>query len=133
MANSPAYDLYIRARAAERQRALSGVELSIELLEQAIAKDPMFAPGYAGVAAMEAARLVEFPVARGRGKTRNVPRTLARNHHRDLRVSELRQVWHVAESSSIPISYPVRRGADGPHSGEHQSLFDSSNYSGCLF
>lgn len=55
-AKSPAYDLYIRARAAERQRALTGVEVSIELFEQAIARDPMFAPAYAGVAAMQAAR-----------------------------------------------------------------------------
>jgi len=54
---SPAVrDLYLRARASEMQRALSGVEASIELFEQAIAKDPKFAPGYAGVAAMAAAR-----------------------------------------------------------------------------
>jgi tetratricopeptide (TPR) repeat protein len=38
------------------RRALSGAEASIELFEQAIARDPKFAPGYAGVAAMEAAR-----------------------------------------------------------------------------
>jgi tetratricopeptide (TPR) repeat protein len=54
--DSPAYDLYLRARAAEMQRALSGAELSIDLFEQAIAKDPSFAPAYAGLAAMEAAR-----------------------------------------------------------------------------
>jgi tetratricopeptide (TPR) repeat protein len=35
---------------------LSGAEVSIELFEQAIAKDPAFAPAYAGVAAMLAAR-----------------------------------------------------------------------------
>src|SRR6266567_8171537 len=37
--NSAAYDLYLRARASEMQRALSGAETSIELFEQAIAKD----------------------------------------------------------------------------------------------
>jgi serine/threonine-protein kinase len=56
VAKSPGYDLYVRARVAETQRALTGVELSIELFEQAIAKDRMFAPAFAGVAAMEAAR-----------------------------------------------------------------------------
>ena len=35
---------------------MSGAEVSIELFEQAIAKDPAFAPAYAGVAAMLAAR-----------------------------------------------------------------------------
>jgi tetratricopeptide (TPR) repeat protein len=54
--NPEAHDLYLRARASEMQRALSGVEASIEMFEQAIAKDPKFAPAYAGVAAMEAAR-----------------------------------------------------------------------------
>jgi hypothetical protein len=56
MAKSPAYDLYLRARTAETQRGLSGAEVSIELFEHAIAKDPKFAPAYAGVAAMVAAR-----------------------------------------------------------------------------
>jgi serine/threonine-protein kinase len=54
--DSPAYDLYLRARSAEMQRATSGVELSVDLFEQAIAKDPSFAPAYAGLAAMEGAR-----------------------------------------------------------------------------
>jgi hypothetical protein len=56
IAKSPAYDVYLRARAAETHRALSGAEVSLELFEQAIAKDAFFAPGYAGAAAMEAAR-----------------------------------------------------------------------------
>ena len=55
-ANSPVYDIYLQARAAEMRPSTSGVELALELFEQAIAKDPSFAPAYAGVAAMEAAR-----------------------------------------------------------------------------
>jgi tetratricopeptide (TPR) repeat protein len=54
--NPAAYDLYLRARASEMQRGASGVEPGIELFEQAIAKDPSFAPAYAGLAAMEASR-----------------------------------------------------------------------------
>jgi tetratricopeptide (TPR) repeat protein len=53
---SSAYALFLRARASEMRRALSGVEDSIDLFEQAIAKDPSFAPAYAGLAAMEADR-----------------------------------------------------------------------------
>jgi tetratricopeptide (TPR) repeat protein len=55
-AQSPAYDVYVRARAAERQRGLSGVEDSVDLFEQAIAKDASLAPAYAGLAAAEAYR-----------------------------------------------------------------------------
>ena len=54
--SSAAYEVYLRARAAEMRPAVTGVELSIELFEQAIAKDSSFAPAYAGLAAMEAAR-----------------------------------------------------------------------------
>ena len=50
------YDLYLRAKAFEMQPSLKGAEESIGLFEQAIAKDPEFAPAYAGVAAGEAAR-----------------------------------------------------------------------------
>jgi tetratricopeptide (TPR) repeat protein len=55
-ADSPAYDLYRRARASETRPACVGVESSVELFEEAIAKDPSFAPAYAGLASMEAAR-----------------------------------------------------------------------------
>jgi tetratricopeptide (TPR) repeat protein len=51
-----AFNLYIRARAFEMQPALRGAEESISLFNQAITKDPSFAPAYAGVAAGEAAR-----------------------------------------------------------------------------
>jgi TolB-like protein len=44
-----AYDLYLRARAIQRGRA-GNVSPSIPLFEQAIAKDPSFAPAYAGLA-----------------------------------------------------------------------------------
>ena len=53
---SPAYELYLRARALERRPALRGVQDSIDLFQQAIKKDPSFAPGYAGIAAGYAAR-----------------------------------------------------------------------------
>jgi tetratricopeptide (TPR) repeat protein len=55
-ANSPARDLYVRARGFEVLPSLSGVESSIDLFRQAIDKDPSFAPAYAGVAAGYAAR-----------------------------------------------------------------------------
>ena len=54
--NSPAYDLYIRARAFEIQANLTGIQISIDLFQQAIMKDPRFAPAYAGIAAGNAAR-----------------------------------------------------------------------------
>jgi tetratricopeptide (TPR) repeat protein len=54
--NSPAYDLYLRARDFEMQPKVSGVQISIDLFEQAIKKDPSFAPAYAGIAAGSAAR-----------------------------------------------------------------------------
>lgn len=50
-----AYDLYLRARALPRIQ-------SIGLLEQAIAKDPSFAPAYAGLATAHAFRSVQFPL-----------------------------------------------------------------------
>ena len=54
-----AYDLYLRARALEIQRGLAGVNESVGLFEQVVAKDPTFAPGYAGLAAACVARSSE--------------------------------------------------------------------------
>jgi tetratricopeptide (TPR) repeat protein len=54
--NSEAYNLYLRARGFEMQPSLQGAEQSIDLFEHAIAKDPSFAPAYAGIAAGYAAR-----------------------------------------------------------------------------
>jgi TolB-like protein len=51
-----AYDLFLRGRAFPIRQGLHGFDLSIEPLEQAIAKDPSFAPAYAGLAAAHAAR-----------------------------------------------------------------------------
>ena len=51
-----AYDLYLRARSFEMLPALSGIDRSLGPFEQAIAKDPSFAPAYAGLAAAHAAR-----------------------------------------------------------------------------
>ena len=56
-----AYDLYLHARALETE-PLAGIRQSIEPFEQAIGKDPSFAPAYAGVAAAHAA-LSGFDVA----------------------------------------------------------------------
>jgi serine/threonine-protein kinase len=55
-----AYDLYLRARALEIQNGLSGWNQSIGPFEDAIAKDPLFAPAYAGLAAAHAARSGQF-------------------------------------------------------------------------
>jgi TolB-like protein len=46
-----AYDLYLRARAVTIQRGARGMVEAIKPFEQAIAKDPSFAPAYAGLAA----------------------------------------------------------------------------------
>ena len=50
-----AYDLYLRARALQ-QRGVGGYSQSIGPLEDAIVKDPSFAPAYAGLAAAIVAR-----------------------------------------------------------------------------
>src|SRR5262249_29925702 len=47
--STEAYDLYLRARAIQRGRA-GNVSPSVPIFEQAIAKDPSFAPAYAGLA-----------------------------------------------------------------------------------
>jgi TolB-like protein len=57
-----AYDLYLRARALQVQRGIRGVIQSIEPLEQAIAKDPSFAPAFAGLGLAYAIRSIQFPV-----------------------------------------------------------------------
>jgi len=48
--SAEAYDLYLRARALESQLGFDGLEQRIGPFEQAIAKDPTFAPAYAGLA-----------------------------------------------------------------------------------
>ena len=58
--STEAYDLYLRARALPIRRGIPGYDQSIGLLEQAIAKDPSFAPAYADLAAAHAARSGEF-------------------------------------------------------------------------
>jgi TolB-like protein/Tfp pilus assembly protein PilF len=56
-----AYDLYLRARAVPMP-GLSSPADAIKLFEQAIAKDPDFAPAYAGMGTAYAIRSVNFPV-----------------------------------------------------------------------
>jgi TolB-like protein/Flp pilus assembly protein TadD len=51
-----AYDLYLRACALEIRGGLRGWNQSIGPFEEVIAKDPSFAPAYAGLAAAHAAR-----------------------------------------------------------------------------
>ena len=53
-ANAQVRELYVRAHAMEA--GVEGVEGSIDLFRQAIAKDPSFAPAYAGIAAGYAVR-----------------------------------------------------------------------------
>lgn len=53
---SSADDLFRRARTSEMRPAARGVQITLDLFEQAIEKDASFAPAYAGVAAMEAER-----------------------------------------------------------------------------
>ena len=51
-----AYDLYLRARSLEMLPLLAGINRSLAPFEQAISKDPSFAPAYAGLAAAHAVR-----------------------------------------------------------------------------
>src|SRR5262249_36448556 len=52
--STEAYDLYLRARAVGGRARARDSEESIPLFEQAIAKDPSFAPAYAGLAVAHA-------------------------------------------------------------------------------
>jgi len=54
--SAEAYDLYLQARALAIQRGLDGENRSVAPFEAAIAKDPSFAPAYAGLAAAHVAR-----------------------------------------------------------------------------
>jgi len=58
--NAEAYDLYLRARALQLQRGVPGHDESIGPFQEAIAKDPSFAPAYAGLAAAHAWRSGQF-------------------------------------------------------------------------
>jgi TolB-like protein/DNA-binding winged helix-turn-helix (wHTH) protein/Tfp pilus assembly protein PilF len=59
-----AYDLYLRARAIDPfQGGL--FQQQIDLFEEAVAKDPSFAPAYAGLAAAYALHSIVFPVQHG--------------------------------------------------------------------
>jgi TolB-like protein/Flp pilus assembly protein TadD len=58
--STEAYDLYLRARAVTIQRGIPGYDQSIGPFEEAIAKDPSFAPAYAGLAAAYAVRSARF-------------------------------------------------------------------------
>jgi len=58
--STDAYDLYLRARAIEAQSTVSGGRnQTVDLYEEAIAKDPSFAPAYAGLGAAYAYRTGE--------------------------------------------------------------------------
>src|SRR5262249_37617317 len=50
-----AYDLYLRARAMPDQRARGSADEAARTYQQVIAKDPLFAPAYAGLAGAYAA------------------------------------------------------------------------------
>jgi TolB-like protein len=58
--SAEAYDLYLRARALQIEHGEPGFDQSIGPLEEAIAKDPSFAPAYAGLATAYASRSGQF-------------------------------------------------------------------------
>jgi len=58
--STEAYDLYLRARAAEVERSILGRLESIDILEQAITLDPAFAPAYAELGAAYALRSAQY-------------------------------------------------------------------------
>jgi tetratricopeptide (TPR) repeat protein len=55
-----AYDLYLRARAMIGRRGIVGRIESIGIFEQAVAKDPSFAPAWAGLGGAYAIRSTQF-------------------------------------------------------------------------
>jgi len=58
-----AYDLYLRARASDPfQHGGDLFQQQFDLFEEAVAKDPSFAPAYAGLAAAYALHSIVFPV-----------------------------------------------------------------------
>lgn len=57
--STEAYDLYLRARALETASSAKGRNYSVGYYEQAIAKDPSFAPAFAGLGAAYAYRTGE--------------------------------------------------------------------------
>lgn len=62
-----AYDAYLRAEALVYQEGLTGYARSIDLFEEAIAKDPTFVPAYAGEAAAYVALSGTFPQLAAQG------------------------------------------------------------------
>jgi TolB-like protein/DNA-binding winged helix-turn-helix (wHTH) protein/Tfp pilus assembly protein PilF len=57
-----AYDLYLRARAIGPVHGGALFQQQLDLFEEAVAKDPSFAPAYAGLAAAYALHSILFPV-----------------------------------------------------------------------
>jgi tetratricopeptide (TPR) repeat protein len=108
---SAAYDLYIRARGFESLPNVRGIESSINLFQQAIAKDSSFAPAYAGIAAgyaaksgfdgFDAAERTEM-LARGWAAAEKAFRLDPRSAdaHEGLAMMQARQAqWELAERS----------------------------------
>ena len=58
--NIEAYDLYLRARAVNGRRSMPGRIESIAVFEQAVAKDPAFAPAWAALGGAYAVRSTQF-------------------------------------------------------------------------
>ena len=58
--NLEAYDLYLRARAVNGRRSIPGRIESIAVFEQAVAKDPSFAPAWAALGGAYAVRSTQF-------------------------------------------------------------------------
>jgi TolB-like protein/Flp pilus assembly protein TadD len=57
-----AYDFYLQGRALPLRHGTFGVLQSIGPFEQAVTRDPSFAPAYAGLGAAYAIRSIQFPV-----------------------------------------------------------------------
>ena len=66
--NPEAYDAYLLGRHHWRQRSPQSLEKAIAYFQTAIAKDPYFAPAYAGLATTYGPRLMYSDIAPGRGQ-----------------------------------------------------------------
>jgi TolB-like protein len=95
------YDLYLHARAFEMESAGSGRNKSVPFYEQAIAKDPSFAPAYAGLGAAYAYRTGEDRL----------------NDWAVLDRTEEMSRMHMVVEKARPVGPAARRGACGARDG----------------
>jgi len=71
--NSEAYDLYLRALVHVGLENRQDNQAAVELLEQAVARDPKFAPAYAALGANTGRRLLSSTQRENSGRRKRLP------------------------------------------------------------